>query len=273
MSGEVQGSAVAPVLVDRRDGGIFVTLNRPRARNAMSQEMIGLLSDALEAAEQDPSVRFVVLRGAGGHFCAGGDIKDMAEARMAKADGQDPIAELNARFGHIARAFAESSLPVVAVLEGAVMGGGFGLACVADIALASPTAKFALPETSLGLLPAQIAPFLIERLGLSEAKRLALTGARLGGKEALRIGLVHELHDDLDAGLASLVGTMRRCGPEANRGTKKLLRRLAPAVSSELIEEAAEAFAAAARGKEAAEGMAAFVGKRAPAWSVSEEEH
>src|SRR5262249_27492873 len=109
----------------------------------------------------------------------------------------------NARFGELCAAFAATGIAIIAALEGSVMGGGFGLACVADVVIASDTAQFRLPETSLGLVPAQIAPFLVERLGVAEARRLAVTGGRLDAKEALALRLVHEVHaaDDLDAAL------------------------------------------------------------------------
>jgi isohexenylglutaconyl-CoA hydratase len=130
---------------------LHVTLNRPDARNAMSLKMVAELRQVLQDAEgtagKPGAVRVVVLRGAGGHFCAGADLKDMAGARMramqAQGSGlQDPIAEVNAEFGQLCVAYSRSPLAVVAVLEGTVMGGGFGLACVADVAIASDTANF-----------------------------------------------------------------------------------------------------------------------------------
>ncbi|MFZ3219078.1 MAG: enoyl-CoA hydratase/isomerase family protein, partial [Rhodoferax sp.] len=153
---------------------LHITLNRPESRNAMSLQMVAELRQVLQGAEatagQPDAVRVVVLRGSGGHFCAGADLKDMAGARMRAmqaTDGGDPIAEVNAAFGELCVAYSRTPLAVVAVLEGTVMGGGFGLACVADVAIASETAAFRLPETSLGVVPAQIAPFLVERLGYS----------------------------------------------------------------------------------------------------------
>jgi isohexenylglutaconyl-CoA hydratase len=184
----------------RKGGVLHLTLNRPEARNAMSLQMVAelrqVLLDAEATAGKPDAVRVVVLRGAGGHFCAGADLKDMAGARMravqaAGPGAPDPIAEVNAAFGELCVAYARTPLAVVAVLEGTVMGGGFGLACVADVAIASETANFRLPETSLGVVPAQIAPFLVERLGYSQAKRLAVTGGRLDAAAALRLGLVH----------------------------------------------------------------------------------
>ncbi len=254
------------------DGVRTLWLNRPKARNAMNGALVSALMDALAAAEEDGKTRVLILRGRGGHFCAGGDIKDMAQARTAEAkDGVDPIAALNARFGELALAFSRSRLPVVAVVEGAVMGGGFGLACTADITWALPSADFRLPETSLGVIPAQIAPFLVERLGFSEAKRLAISGTRIDAEEALRVGLVHRVctEDALDEALGTLMDQLVRAAPGATAATKKLMTVLYQPVRQAHITQAAEVFAAAARGPEAAEGMAAFLQKRPPSWAKS----
>ena len=130
---------------------LHVTLNRPEVRNAMSLLMVAELRLALEEAEasagSDHAVRVLVLRGSGGHFCAGADVKDMAAARMRamqSSDGSDAMAEANAQFGELCAAYAQTPLALVAVLQGTVMGGGVGLACVADIALAEDTAVFRL---------------------------------------------------------------------------------------------------------------------------------
>ena len=253
------------------DGGVLtITFDRPEARNAMSRAMVSELFEALRDAEQNAEVRVLVLRGAGGHFCAGGDIKDMAQARMAPSDGEgDPVADLNAMFGRIALAYARTPLPTVAVLEGAVMGGGFGIACTADVAIASSTADFRLPETSLGVIPAQIAPFLIERLGYSEAKRLAVTGARLGADEAREIGLAHQVCDPdaIEDTLAATVRQMLFCAPRATAETKRLFHALYEGVTEAQIEQAARMFSEAARGDEAVEGMQAFMAKKKPRWA------
>ena len=254
-----------------QEGGVLhLTLNRPEARNALSMAMVHELRTALAAAEAQGDVRVVVLRGAGGHFCAGGDLKDMATARMRMADeGPKVLSEMNAAFGHLCGAFAASPLATVAVLEGTVMGGGFGLACVVDVALAGDTVSFRLPETSLGVVPAQIAPFLVERLGYSQARRLAVTGGRLDGTAALAIGLVHELHaaDALDAALAKTVRDILQCAPRAVAATKLLMARARLTAPAELVADAAEAFTQAALGEEGMEGVMAFVQKRQPKWA------
>jgi isohexenylglutaconyl-CoA hydratase len=250
---------------------LHLTLNRPEARNALSLAMVAELRAALAEAEAGGEVRAVVLRGAGGHFCAGGDLKDMAAARMRLADeGPKVLQQMNAAFGHLCAAFAATPLASVVVLEGTVMGGGFGLACVADVAIAAPSVSFRLPETSLGVVPAQIAPFLVDRLGPSQARRLAVTGGRIDGEQALRLGLVHELHaqDALDAALARLLADILRCAPRAVAATKRLMALARHRSAETLIDEAAVAFADAAVGPEGVEGIAAFVEKRAPRWAA-----
>ena len=254
-----------------RDGAVLhLTLNRPEVRNAMSLRMVTELRLALAAAEDSSGIRVVVLRGAAGHFCAGGDIKDMAAARMAPAgDGEDAMAHVNAQFGALCAAFARTPLALVAVLEGTVMGGGFGLACVADVALAGDSVAFRLPETSLGVVPAQIAPYLVERIGYSQAKRLAVTGAKIGAEAALAIGLVHEVHagDALDAALARVVGEILLCAPDALAQTKHLVARARFKDPADLVDEAAMVFARALQGAEGVEGTMAFVHKRKPRWA------
>lgn len=261
----------ATLAVERKGGVLHVRLNRPEVRNAMSQAMLTELLDTLAEAEAS-GARIVVLRGAGGHFSAGADLKDMAVARATPiAHTTDPVAETNARFGHVCAAYARSPLAVVAVLEGAVMGGAFGLACTADVAIASHTVDFRLPETSLGVIPAQIAPFLVERLGYSEAKRLSVTGARFGAEEAYRIGLVHHVCENeavLEGVLAAAIQQILACAPGAVAATKKLLRRARFEDPANLVEHAAAVFAEAARGPEGEEGLRAFIERRKPGWAV-----
>lgn len=252
-------------------GRIFhITLNRPELRNAMSLTMVAALHGALQEAEQAGDVRAIVLRGAGGHFCAGADLKDMAAARAGAAgDPERAIAEHNARFGELCVAFARTGIAVVAAVEGSVMGGGFGLACVADVVLAADSARFRLPETSLGLLPAQIAPFLVQRLGYSEARRLAVTGGTLDAADALALRLVHAVHapEALDAAVQEVLAQVLRCAPQAVAATKALVARTCWQPAEQLVPEAAAAFARAATGPEGAEGIAAFLQGRAPAWA------
>lgn len=263
----------AETLQLREDGFVLhVTLNRPEARNAMSLQMTQELRAVFTAIADSTSIRAVVLRGNGGHFCSGGDIKDMAGARMRAMDSgnDEAYAELNRAFGHMITQVNHAPQTVIAVLEGAVMGGGFGLACVSDMAIALADAKFALPETGLGILPAQIAPFVVQRVGFTQARRLALLGARFDGAEAARVGIAHQVVADtaeLEAVLVTTLEQVRKCAPQASRATKALLHRVGNEPLEGLLDDAARQFARAVAGPEGAEGTLAFVQKRPAKWA------
>lgn len=254
---------------------LHVTLNRPDVRNAMSLAMVAELSAVFSQIEQDPGIRAVVLRGTGGHFCAGGDIKDMAGARSQQtiAGEPDPFYRLNRAFGDMIHQVNQSSKVVIAVLEGAVMGGGFGLACVSDVAIAGPTVRFGMPETSLGVIPAQIAPFVVQRIGLTHTRRLALLGLRLDGAEACQLGLVHQFcnsNESLNDALQAALDQIRRCAPHATAATKGLLHRVGHEPVAGLLDDAAKQFADAIRSDEGAEGTLAFMQKRPPSWAEAD---
>jgi isohexenylglutaconyl-CoA hydratase len=251
-------------------GFLFLTLDDAPTRNALGPELVQALQAALDAAAADASVRAVVLRGAGGFFCAGGSMGDFQKnLQSVAAPGEaDPIAANNRRFGDFMLALARFPKVLVAVVEGAAMGGGFGLACAADIVLAHKDAKFALSETTLGLVPAQIAPFVVARIGQASARRLALTGERIDGTEALRIGLADFVAEDaigLEARLLAILQGIARCAPGANAATKALLRECAEVDPVPILDRAAGAFARQMR-SEGAEGVAAFRDKRDAIW-------
>jgi isohexenylglutaconyl-CoA hydratase len=266
-------SLLQTLAVVHANGVWTVTLNRPEARNAMSLAMVRELRLVLAEAEGLAGSRVLVLRGAGGHFCAGGDILDMAQARqkaLEAAPGSEPMAEISTAFGELCVAYASTGLATVAVVEGTVMGGGFGLACATDVCLASASAVFRLPEASLGVVPAQVGPILVERIGYSEARRLAVTGARLDARAALALRLVHEVHDDaaaLAAALARVLHDILQNAPGALAATKALLARARLHSPASLVAEGAAAFSRAVLGDEGTEGTLAFVQKRKPSWA------
>ena len=199
----------------------------------------------------------------------------MAGARGQKsAEGEeDPFYRLNRAFGQMIQQVNESSKVVIAVTEGAVMGGGFGLACVSDVAIAGPTARFGMPETTLGVIPAQIAPFVVERIGLTQARRLALLGLRVDADEACRLGIVHQVAEsevEIDELLGHAVESVRQCAPNATAQTKALLHRVGHESMSGLLDSAAEKFAGAIRSDEGSEGTLAFMQKRPASWAKSD---
>ncbi|MEL6348001.1 MAG: enoyl-CoA hydratase-related protein [Myxococcota bacterium] len=253
------------------EGGVLtIRLSRPERRNAMSFQMVDELVAIFDRVGDQRDVRAIVLRGAGGHFCSGGDIRDMARARQAPpVDGVDALAVANRRFGTMLQQVEAAGQPVIAVCEGAVMGGGFGLACVADVTVVVEGARFRLPETSLGITPAQVMPFIVRRIGLTQARRLAVTGETLSAQQAADVGIGHlylESPDALFDTLSPILERIRRCAPDAVAATKRLALAVGTAPLDELLDEAARDFAVRARGEEAAAGMAAFLQKTSPPW-------
>lgn len=259
------------IQLEQQGGILTLWLNRPESRNAMSLKMVTAIHQVFSQIADDVSIRAVILRGQGGHFCAGGDIKDMAGLRVEAADSGSlqPYVDFNRRFGAMLEQVEQAPQTVVAVLEGAVLGGGFGLACVSDLAISRDSAQFGLPETGLGILPAQIAPFVVKRVGLTQARRLALFGLRFDGKMALDLGVVHQVacnEVELEQQLEQGIEQIKRAAPLASRATKALLQRTLNEALTPLLDDAARQFAEAVAGAEGQEGTMAFIQKRHPNW-------
>lgn len=254
---------------ERRKSALFATLNRPQARNALNAAMVEALFALCDHLENNAEIRALVLRGAGGAFCAGGDIKDFAAQLMApepEGGAEDPVARGNRRFGDLLVKLDALPQAVVAAVEGPAFGGAMGVLSVADIVIAASDAKFSLSETTIGLPPAQIGPFVVRKIGLFNARRLALSGARFGAEEARAVGLVDVLSDgDLDAALTRALDAIGRCEPGANAATKRIFNAAAGAIDPALLDEAALLFASCLRSK-GREGAAAFAAKQPPSW-------
>lgn len=254
----------------RQGGFLFLTLDDAPTRNALSPEMVDALRTAFAAAAADGGVRAVVLRGANGTFCAGGSMGDFNKSQQtaAAAGAPDPIALNNRRFGEFMTALQGFPKVLVVVVDGAAMGGGLGLASVADILLVHKDAKFALSETTLGLVPAQIAPFVVAKIGQAQTRRLALSGERIDGIEAARIGLANIVCNDaigLEAALVAILRGIGSCAPGANAATKSLIAQCAALPLAQVLDNASALFARQMRG-EGTEGVAAFRDKRDAAW-------
>lgn len=258
------------LILDNRDDALFVTLNRPEKRNAMNGKMVQELSDIFDAIADDRTIRAVVLRGAAGTFCSGGDISDMNTRADNAAEARANTVEFNRSFGRMITKVDHAPQVVIAVLEGAVLGGGFGLACISDVAIAAADVKMGMPETGLGIAPAQIAPFVVKRIGFTQARRLALLGDWVNGPEACALGIVHFSADNteaLEARLAKTLKKVRRAAPVANAVTKKLMHQVADTDHEKLLDIAAGYFADALAGDEGKEGTRAFLEKRLPSWA------
>lgn len=257
------------LLVEQQQSRCLVTLNRPAVRNALSGEMIDELHDLLDRLEPDRSVRVVVVRGAGGFFCAGGDIRQFQEIFQGKLSAEEVAAE-NREIGRLLLRLNQLPQTVVMLVEGAAIGGGFGLVCVSDIAIATADTRFSLSETSLGIPPAQIAAFVVQRIGLTQARRLMLTAARFKADEAEKLGLVHLVVPDraaLEAVAEGVVRQVEQCGAGANAITKGILQTAVSHPLTTTLDLAAHEFAKAMLSDEGREGVAAFLEKRKPKWS------
>lgn len=241
---------------------LILTLADPARQNALSAGMVAEIGAALDALPE--GLAALVIEGEGGVFSAGADLKALGAALAAPPGESDPLETLNAAGGRFFQRFATLPCVTVALVDGAAVGGGMGLAASADIVIATPRARFALTETSLGLPPAQIAPYLVARLGERVARRLALTGARLDASQAAAVGLADILGETAE--LDALLKQIERCAPGANAETKRLLRACRDEPPDAYIALAAQSFAAALRGPEGHEGLAAFAEKRAPNW-------
>ena len=257
-------------LVERAGDTERWVLNDPATRNALSDAMVIGLYEACLRAQQDSTLRVVVLTGAAGAFCAGGSLGSFASAigQPLQPGEKDPLIDMNRRFGDVLHALCALPQMLVCAVDGAAMGGGFGLLCCADHVMATERSTFATPEVTLGLPPAQIAPFVWQRLGDAAARQCLLQGRSYRGPEAQALGLVDELvaDDALDAALRERVTAMLRTAPRALASSKRLLQALRDEVA-DLREEAAIAFASALRGPEAAGGLAAFAKKQPAPWA------
>ena len=259
------------LLLTHEEGVLRITLNRPYKKNAMNTQMVNELISVLDQLKQDRSIRIIVLRGAEGHFCAGGDISGMNAASTQEEDGRDASWHFNRSFGHLISKLNRAPQIVIALLEGAVLGGGFGLACASDVAIADKNAMFAMPETGLGIVPAQIGPFVVARIGITQARRLALLGERVNGEQAQRLGLVHHVvegEEQLFEKLDQVLKLALRCAPGATAAAKQLLLDVNETLVIEsILDHAADEFTKTMMSDERQEGTRAFVEKRKPEWA------
>jgi enoyl-CoA hydratase/carnithine racemase len=243
-----------------------ITLNRPQVRNAMNfqmvDELIGLFGDLRE--RQD--IRAVVLRGADDVFCSGGDIQDLhATEKMSRDQQWSTVGRLDT----LLRTVNQAPQVVIASVEGAALGGGFGLVCVSDIAISSTTALFGLPEVRRGLIPAVISPFVIQRLGMTRSRLLMLTGATFDGVSAHEYGLVQEVcpSEILSECTDAVLRDLRNCSPRALAACKQLLFEVMDKPLESTLNYRVGLLNRLRSSDEGQEGMAAFLEKRPPKWA------
>jgi methylglutaconyl-CoA hydratase len=241
--------------VERDDALVRITMARPEARNAFDaaliEELTGAFADVGDA-------RAVVLAGEGKSFSAGADVEWMRASIELSYD--ENVADA-LRLRAMLDAIDSCPAPVVARVQGHALGGGCGLVACCDIVVAEPAAQFAFSEVKLGIVPAVISPFALAKIGPGAARRWFITGERFSADVALRIGLVHEVDDDLDGAVDRILAELLSAGPIAARAAKKLAR--APSSA----DETARSIATHRTSDEGQEGLRAFLEKRAPGWT------
>ena len=260
-------SEESPVLLSRDARGIVtVTLNRPKFGNAYNGALLEALIAGLRQLAPDPSVRALVIRGAGRHFQAGADLNWLAEAANYPTEQAHAASMATVTAMQLLNEFPR---PTFALVKGACFGGGAGMVCCVDVALATPDAIFGLTEVRVGVAPSPISTHMVSAMGLRHTRRYALTGERFGAEEALRIDLVHEVvaEDAIEARLEHILDETMHSSPTAIAMTKDSFLAgngltLHPREMSMLAYESWRQRASA----EGREGLAAFREKRKPSW-------
>ena len=250
----------------RASGVAQVTMSRPEVFNAFDEAMIGELDRAFAALVDDAAVRVIVLAGEGRHFSAGADLQWMQRASQASREWNLQDAR---RFAGMLARIEACPKPVVARVQGAALGGGVGLACACDVAVAAEGASFSVSEAKFGILPAVIGPYVTNAVGKRQARRLALTTTRVDAQEALRMGLVQQVvaPEALDAAVDAVVRDLLVGGPAAQREIKALFAQLEVGpITPEVIELTAQTISRVRGTDEAREGFDAFLSKRPANW-------
>ena len=251
------------------DGPVaHVVLARPEARNAFDGAMVRELHDAVAAASARDDVRVIVLAGRGSVFCAGADLEWMKKVAGFTRDKN--LADARGLF-ELFETIDRSPKAVVACVQGAALGGGAGLAAVADIVVAEEEAEFGFTEVRLGLVPAVISPYVVRKIGASAARELFLTGERFPAARAAAIGLVHRVVrlDELDAAVDARVHELLQAAPGAVAAAKDLVRGVSGHPVDGVRELVCKRIAERRASDEGQEGLRAFLEKRKPGWASS----
>ncbi len=256
--------------IEVNDDGIgSLLLNRPEVHNAFNEIMIEEIADALQHLQADDEIRVLRLKGAGASFCAGADLNWMK--RTAEYVQEENYRDAM-RMADMMHALYRFPKPTVAVVHGAVFGGGVGLIACCDIVIADSSTVFSLSEVRLGLIPAVIGPYVVNAMGSRVAKRYILTGERFDAGAAHRSGLIHEVHepDDLPESESRILRELLASGPNAQKVAKALIvDRLSAAMDGEIQAHTANLISGMRASDEGREGVGAFLSKRRPRWRES----
>lgn len=257
------------IKVDGR-GVAYVALNTPGKRNALSAKMIAELTDMANTLGAQDATRAIVLSGAGKVFCAGGDLNWMKA--QIEADRETRMKEAR-KLAEMLNALNEMPTPLIGRIHGGAFGGGVGMACVCDVAIADNATKFGLTETKLGLIPATIGPYVLSRMGEGNARRVFMSARIFGAAEAAALGILAKAVDTemLDDAVEAEVAPYLSVAPRAVGAAKALARALGPRIDPQVIDDTIRRLADTWEGDEATTGIDAFLTKTSPWWAETAE--
>ena len=247
-------------------GWLTIWFNRPEKRNAISDALLDDIKDTIESVHDDRSVRGILFRGRGGNFCSGADLDGIKEIASSGDNARNLAIGMSTKIGSILEIINKAPQITVSVVEGASMAGGFGVACTTDLLITMADARYALTETRIGLTPAQIVPYVLNRLGFAQARRLMLLGSSFDGQKAFDMGMAdHIAHneDQLNDLIDKVKSDVKKCAPNAIAITKQIISE------NHVIDpkKAAELFSDCVVHEEGREGFASFFDKRKPYWN------
>ena len=248
--------------VDKR-GVALITLNRPERHNALNRKMIAELHEVALKLADDDDIRVVVLTGNGKSFCAGGDLGWFRDTLAMDRKGR--IAESRA-LAEMLHALDQLPKPLIGRINGAAYGGGTGMVSVCDVAVTDSAARFGLTEVRLGLIPANISPYVIARIGAARSRSVMLSGKLFGAEQACILGLVDQVTDSLDTATEAQVTLHLGASLSAVAATKKLIAFVDSHDIEASKEYTSEALADAWETDDGREGIASFLAKRLPSW-------
>lgn len=245
---------------------LTIWFNRPEKRNSLSEGLLLEIRSVLELIKDDRKVRGIIFRGKGGVFCAGADLEGIKKIASSGEKTREMAVAMSKQAGSIFEAISKSPQITVSVVEGAAMAGAFGIACTTDLLVTMSDARYALTETKIGLTPAQIAPYVLNRLGFAQARKLLLLGTSFNGQKAFDLGMadyVADNEEELLHHIQVIKSKVKKCAPNAVAVTKGII------FSNNNIDliNAAELFSDSIVHEEGREGLASFFEKRKPSWA------
>jgi len=254
------------LILEYSHGWLDIWFNSIENRNALSDGLITDLFRVFGSINNNRKIRGITLRGKGNVFCAGADLKAIKKISEEGPDAKDMAFKISLTYGNLFKVINQAPQVIVSVTEGYALAGGFGIACASDLIITMPDTKFALSETRIGLTPSQISPYMINRLGYSNARKMMLIGLKITGKEAMEIGIVDYLANDnrnLEDILNNIKEQVLRCSPNSIAITKNILTSKNQYLDP---EKAAHFFRDCIVSEEGKEGIKSFFDNRYPKW-------